>query len=208
VRKGLQFAAASISFLLIFAILAAAQPRYDAYFGMGTARDKSSQNYVDLLDAGTSSISPALNGTFGKFGGAVMLKPSLGFGAEVLLRFRQGDYAGAGYRPVFYDFNGIWTPSLGKYIMPEFQGGIGGLHMRFYDPTFPYYDYYTGQYTTYVGSSNHLQFHASAGLRIYIQPQVFLRPQVDYYWVRNNYWFKENGIPAYTLSIGYSFRGR
>jgi hypothetical protein len=208
VRKTLKWAAISISFLLTFEALAEAQPRFDVYFGMGTARDKSSQNYVDLFGTGTYLISPALDGTFGKFGGAVMLKPSLGFGGEVMLRFRQGDYAGAGYRPIFYDFNGIWTPSLGKNIMPEFQGGIGGLNMRFYDPTSPYYDYNSGRYSTYAGSSNHLQLHASAGLRIYLTPQVFLRPQVDYYWVKNNYWFKEKGLPAYTLSIGYSFRGR
>jgi hypothetical protein len=208
VQKILPFVAISVLFLILCAGFAQAQPRFDVYFGMGTARDDSSNAYTDLLGTGVYSISPALDGTFGILGGAVMLKPSLGFGAEVTLRFRQGDYGGAGYRPVFYDFNGIWTPGLGKRVMPEFQGGIGGLHMRFYDPTSPYYDYYSGQYTTYIGSSNHFQIHAAAGLRIYVTPRVFLRPQADYHWVKNNPWFKENGISAYTLSVGYSFSPR
>lgn len=203
-----RFMIAAASFLFLFTAFAEAQPRLDFYFGMGTARDESSLAYYDLLGTGIYSLSPPLDGTFGTFGGAIMLRPSLGFGAEVKLRFRQGDYGGAGYRPVFYDFNGIWTPRLGKYLMPEFQGGLGALHMRFYDPTSLYYDYYSGRFTTYIGSFNHLQLHAGAGLRIYIKPQIFLRPQVDYHWVRNNPWFKENWIPAYTLSIGYSLGER
>jgi hypothetical protein len=203
VLKGFRLAIASLFIMLLSAVIAEAQPRVDVYFGMGTARDESSNAYVDLFGTGSYSQTPALDGTFGVVGGAVMLKPSLGIGAEVKFRFRQGDYAGAGYRPVFYDFNGIWTPRLGKHIMPEFQGGLGGLQMRFYDPTSPYYDYYSGQYTTYAGSANHLQLHAGAGLRIFIAPRVFLRPQLDYHWVRNNQWFKNDGILAYTLSIGY-----
>ncbi len=202
--RDFRFAIVSIFFVLLSTAFAEAQPRFDVYFGMGTARDASTNTYVDLLGTGTYSLTPDLDGLFGKFGGGIMLKPSLGFGAEVTLRFRQGDYGGAHYRPVFYDFNGIWTPRLGERIMPEFQGGLGGLNMRFYDPLSSYYDYYTGQYTTFVGSSNHFQLHAGAGLRIYVTPNVFVRPQVDYHWVKNNVWFKDNGVLAYTLSVGYS----
>jgi hypothetical protein len=190
--------------LISFAVLAEAQPRFDVYFGMGTARDGSTHEYLDLLGTGVYSMSPDLGGAFGRFGGGLMLKPSLGFGGEVALRFSQGDYSGAGYRPILYDFNGIWTPRLSTRIVPEFQGGLGGLNMRFYDPTSPYYDYGTGRYSTYVGSSNHFQLHGGVGLRVYITPSVFIRPQVDYHWVRNNDWFKDNGILAYTLSVGYS----
>jgi hypothetical protein len=204
VQKCLHFAIPSISILILFASLAEAAPQFDVYFGMGTARDGSTDEYLDFFDTGVYSLSPALDGTFGMFGGGIRLTPSLGFGAEATVRFRQGDYGGAGYRPVLYDFNGIWTPSLGEYIMPEFQAGLGGLSMRFYDPTSLYYDFWNGRYTNYVGSSNHLQLHAGAGLRVYVTPRVFIRPQVDYHWVRNNRWFKDNGILAYTLSIGYS----
>jgi hypothetical protein len=204
VRKCLHFALIAISILILSAGFADAQARLDVYFGMGTARAGSSNEYFDLLDTGVYSISPALDGAFGKFGVGVMLTPNMGVGGEVTLRFRQGDYGGAGYRPVLYDFNGIWTPSLSDRVMPEFQGGLGVFDMRFYDPTYFYYDYWSGNYTNYAGSSRHLQLHAGAGLRIYVTPSIFIRPQVDYHWVRNNRWFKDKSIPAYTLSIGYS----
>ena len=43
-------------------------------------------------------------------GGGIMLTPRFGFGAEVSFKPRQSDYAGLGYRPMFYDFNGILHP--------------------------------------------------------------------------------------------------
>ena len=202
--KALRLTAVVASMLFLFTAFANAQARFDAYFGMGTARDGSTHQSIDFLGTGTPLPTPSLDGVFGTFGGAVMLKPSFGFGAQVSLRFRQGDYAGLGYRPIFYDFNGIWTPSLGKRIMPEFQAGFGGVNLRLYNPSTPYYDYNTGQYSTFVGSSNHLQLHAAAGLRIFVKPHIFVRPQIDYHWVRNMVEFSSNSVPAYSIAIGYS----
>ena len=133
-----------------------------------------------------------------------MFKPSFGVGGEVAVRFSQGDYSIYGYRPVFYDFNAIWTPSLGRYVMPEFQAGLGGVTTSFYDASSPYYDYYTGQYSTLAARSSHFQLHAGAGLRIYVKGRIFVRPQLDYHWVRNMWEFKSNSVPAYSLAIGWS----
>ncbi len=133
-----------------------------------------------------------------------MLKPSFGVGAEVAVRFRQGDFGTYGYRPVFYDFNAIWTPSLGRRIMPEFQGGLGGVRTSFYDASQPYYDYYTGKWSTLAGRSSHFQLHAGAGLRIYVKGRIFVRPQVDYHWVKNMWEFKSSSVPAYSLAVGWS----
>ena len=133
-----------------------------------------------------------------------MIKPSLGAGGEVSFRFAQGDYANTGYRPIFYDFNGIWMPSLGsKRIVPEFQGGLGGVNMRFYGGT-QYYDYNTGRYTNFAGSINHFQLHAEAGLRIYIKEHIFLRPTFDYHWVRNFNEFSGNSVIRISVAIGFS----
>jgi hypothetical protein len=181
-----------------------AQGGIDFYFGMGTIRDAAAEP-INLGD-GTFQERPAMGGVFGTVGGDVMVTPKLGVGVEVAFRFAQADYAsGYNYRPVFYDFNGIWAPVTGKHLfVPEFQGGLGGASLRFYGGT-PYYDYNTGQYTNFAGSSNHLQLHAGAGLRIYFSDRAFLRPQVDLHWVRNlNQEFKSNTAMAYSIAIGYS----
>lgn len=146
-----------------------------------------------------------MGGVFGTVGGALMLRPSLGVGGEVSFRFAQGNYAGLGYRPIFYDFNGIWLPTLGtKRVMPEFQGGFGGVSLRFYGGT-QYCSYYTGTCSNFAGSINHLQLHTGFGLRFYVKPNLFIRPQFDYHWVRNLNEFQRTSVLAYSIAIGYSF---
>lgn len=195
---------AVIAALFVCATFANAQ-RVDFYFGMGTARDASSNQLIDLSGSGNPQLTPAMGGVFGTLGGGATIKPSLGFGGEVSFRFRQGDYAGFGYRPIFYDFNGIFTPTLGtKRVMPEFQAGLGGVNLRFYGGS-QFCDQFTGRCSNFAGSSNHFQLHVSAGLRFYVKEHVFLRPQFDYRWVPNlNNEFKNNSILAYTIAIGLS----
>lgn len=191
------------SVLLCCAALANAQG-FNAYFGMGTARDGSTNQLVDLLGTGNPLPTTALGGVFGTIGGGVMIKPNLGAGAEVSFRFAQGDYANTGYRPIFFDFNGIWTPSLGSTkIVPEFQGGLGGVNMRFYGGT-QYYDYNTGRYTNFAGSFNHFQLHAEAGLRIYIKENIFLRPTFDYHWVHGFNEFTSDSVIRISFAVGIS----
>ena len=60
-----------------------------------------------------------------------MLTPHFGAGAEINWRAGQGDYAGVNYRPIFYDFNGIWQPIKTKRFVPEIQAGIGGVAVHF-----------------------------------------------------------------------------
>jgi len=193
-----------LSSVLVFGTALAHAQRFDAYFGMGTARVGSTNQLVDLLGTGDPMPTTALGGVFGTVGGGFMIKPSFGFGGEVTFRFAQGDYANTRYRPIFYDFNGIFTPSLGtKRIMPEFHGGLGAVSMRFYGGT-QYYDYNTGQYTNFAGAINHFQLHALAGLRIYIKENIFLRPTVDYHWVRNFNEFSGNSVTRFSLAIGFS----
>jgi hypothetical protein len=194
-----------LTFMTWFLIAAAhAETRFDAYFGLGTATVGSTHQSIDFLGSGVPLSTPSMDGLFGTFGGALMLKPSLGFGGQATLRFRQGDYAGLEYRPVFYDFNAFWTPRLANRIMPEFQSGLGGVNMRLYNPYYTYFNYDTGQYTNYAGSTNHFQFHASAGLRIFLTYRIFIRPTLDYRWVNNFTWFKSNHVPAYSIAVGYT----
>jgi hypothetical protein len=77
------------------------------------------------------------------------------------------------------------------------------MSLRFYGGT-QYYDYSTGRYTNFLGSTNHLQLHTGVGLRIYVTPNIFIRPQFDYHWVRNLQEFSSNSVPAYSVAIGFS----
>ena len=186
--------------------LANAQGRVDVYFGMGAAHDGIGPSQ-DLFGTGTSYVPNSMGGVFGTFGGGFMLKPSLGVGAEMSLRFAQGDYySGVGYRPIFYDFNGIWTPSFGtKRVMPEIQAGFGGLSLRFYSGP-QQYNYYTGSSSNFAGSFSHFQLHTGFGLRIYVKEHVFVRTQFDYHWVHGlSDQFKSDSVTAYTIAVGYSF---
>jgi hypothetical protein len=201
--KAIRFSVALASMFLCHAAFVSAQTRFDAYFGMGTA-SAGSNGLVTTNNAGALVTAPSLDGVFGTIGGAVMLKPSYGVGAQVSWRFTQADYLIYTYRPIFYDFNGIWTPSLGKRVMPEFQAGFGGASFRFYDASQPYYDYNTGRYSTFAGSSNHLQLHLAGGLRVFFKPHLFVRPQLDYHWVRNLNEFGSNSVPEFSVAIGYS----
>ncbi len=190
--------------MFILSSAASAQARFDVYFGMGTQRDSSTNQLVDLLGTGNPMLTGPMDGVFGTLGGGLMLTPTFGAGAEVSFRFAQGDYANTGFRPIFYDFNGIWTP-LGKSpIMPELQAGFGGVNLRFYGGT-QYYNYYTGTYSNFAGSINHLQLHASLGVRFYVKERLFLRPQFDYRWVRNlDDEFARQSVLGFSLAVGFS----
>ncbi len=190
--------------MLFFAAFANAQ-RVDAYLGLGTARDPSSNQLIDLFGTGTGAPTTALGGVFMTLGGGVMLKPSLGVGGEVSFRVAQQDYAGAGIRPIFYDFNGIFSPKIGtSRVMAELQGGLGGVNVRFYGGS-QFCDPYTGRCSNFAGSSNHFQLHLGAGIRFYVNERVFIRPQFDYHWVHSlTDLFKNDSVAAYSIAVGIS----
>ncbi len=182
-----------------------------AYFGMGTATDKSNGQEVDPP---LGDIGPRMGGLFGKFGADFMFRPKLGFGAEYTFKFSQGNYAGQeglNYRPTFYDFNAIYHPltGTGRRVVPELQGGLGGVDLKFYA---------TGQscittnvcqnLSQYLQSSNHFQLHGGAGVRLYVRGGIYVRPQIDIHWVHHLNEFGSDWVPEYGVAIGYTFGGR
>jgi hypothetical protein len=201
--KVLRLAIASSVLLFFVGSFASAQARFDGYFGIGSTQVGGTR-FLDPT-TGNTIPTPHMSGTFGTIGGGVMLQPSYGFGAQVSFRFTQGDYAGLGYRPIFYDFNGIYTPQINKIVVPEFQAGFGGVSIRFYDPTNPYVDYNTGRVSTFAFSSNHFQLHAAAGLRFKVRSHIYIRPQLDYHWVTNlTDQFGSNSVFGYSLAAVFS----
>ncbi len=205
-RSGLPLA------LVLFAgsITANAQS-FDAFFGVGTATDSSSNSLLDTFGTGNPYTTPKLGGTFGKAGVDFFFKPQFGVNAETDFRFSQGSYAGLTYRPTFYDFNFVWKPAAARFhrIAPVFEAGLGGMNLKFYQASTTC-DALAGcaSSTQYLEGSNHFQVHMSAGIRMYATHHIFFQPQVDAHYVNNLFQFGSNWVPEYGASVGYSFGER
>ena len=196
--------------LCLSSTLAHAQ-KFDAYAGVGTAIVSSSNQSINTFSDGNLFTTPGMGGSVGKLGGDIMLTPHFGVGGETDFRFSQTHYAGLNYRPVFYDFNGIWLPTAHRFkrVVPEFQGGLGAVNLKFYVPQTAC-DSFAGCSTssTFVESSNHFQVHMAAGIRFYATPHLFFRPQVDARYINNFFQFGSNWVPEYSASIGWTFGER
>jgi len=198
--------------LLAFALclgssLASAQ-NADVFFGVGTVIDSSNGQLVDTFGTGNPFTSPRLGGSFGKIGGDFMITKRFGFGAETDFKFSHAAYDGLLTRPVFYDFNGIYTPGVGRFsrIVPELQAGIGGVRMGFsYSSSScdPFGGCNTS--TSQVETSSHFQLHAAAAVRFYVTKHAFFRPAVDYRYVPNFFQYGRNSVPEFGAALGWSF---
>jgi len=183
----------------------------DVFFGVGTATAPTSNTLIDPFDTGNPYTTPRMGGTFGKAGADFFFTPQFGIGAETDFRFSQGAYAGLTYRPTFYDFNGFWKPLAGKSkrIQPVIQVGLGGMNLKFFESNSAC-DVLAGcsTATQYLESSNHLQVHMAAGLRLYATNHLFIQPQVDAHYVPNLFQFGSDWVPEYGASLGWSFGER
>jgi hypothetical protein len=205
----------NITLALCFGVLAGAPlmmaqiPQGNVYIGLGTATDSSNGQALDVFGTGNSISTPKINGLFATVGGGFMLTNHFGAGAEINWRAGSGDYAGLNYRPVFYDFNGIWQPIKTKRFVPEVQAGIGGVHLGF-SANQQECSLIIGCSTVSLGSesSNHFQTHFAVAARLYVTPHIFLRPAVDAHWVNNFFQFGSDWVPEYTMGLGYSFGGQ
>jgi hypothetical protein len=188
--------------------LAAQIPQANVYFGLGTATDTSNGQALDIFGTGVPINTPKLTGLFATVGGGVMLTDHFGAGAEVNWRAGQGNFSGVNYRPIFYDFNGIWQPVKTKRFVPEIQAGIGGVAVHF-NANSTQCNSLIGCQNVSLGaeSSSHFQVHGAAAVRLYLTSRVFLRPAVDLHYVNNFFQFGHNLVPEYSMGIGYSFGG-
>jgi hypothetical protein len=175
------------------------------YFGLGTAIDRSSGKAIDTFGNGTLYNTPRMAGLFGSIGGDWAFWQHWGIGFRTSFRGK-GNYAGLDYRPLFYDFDTTYEPlGISRRIVPEFQGGLGGLNLRFYESQ--NCDAFAGcsNANSYLESSNHFQLHFSAGLRVYVKDGLFISPEFDGHWVKNFFQFGGDFVPEYGVAIGYTF---
>lgn len=200
------------------------------YFGLGSANDSAgtSINTVDpvtgavvtcpsgnLFDSFTGNCEPGptIGGVFGVFGVDFMFRPHLGVNGEYAFRFAQANYLPAAalkFRPGFYDFNAVYEPVSGKRIVPLVVGGIGGARIALYQSQTVSITGITTNFSYPAGlNANHFQVHGGVGVKLYVKPSLFIKPQFDIHYVTHlTDQFGRDWVPQYTVAVGYTFGER
>lgn len=216
-------------FLLLFCIqFANAQSGFDLNVGFGAAQDKA-LGLVDLTTLNTCASAgsancgntPSLNDFVIGVGGNLMLWKHFGVGAEAkfqparkdYLVFQQQSTGGFGdvlqNRVTLFDFNGILQPVATKKAALQFQGGIGGANVKFYEHLSSNSSVLgNSNQTQFFGSSNHFQVHGGVGAQFYLTDHIFIRPQFDVHYVHNFSQYGRNLVTSEMVWIGYSIGDR
>ena len=171
----------------------------DAMLGFGTIMSSGS-----TACGANSCVIPEKGGLYPSISGDVIFHKRVGFNFEASWRARQGNYAGLGipFRPILFDFNGVYQPHLSKKVGVDLMGGIGWQSTRFYgyQPTSNCV-YFGACYT----SSNHFLVDVGGGIRYYVRGHVFVRPEAHFYHIVNNTAdFSSNNLVRVGASIGYT----
>lgn len=194
-RKLIAFAA------LVFALTLTVQAQQASIFvGAGGVKGTS----VNDSAIGNPDVG---GGTFLNVGGQFLLHKQFGIEGEIAWRAHQNLYQGyLPFRPLFYDFNALYSPSLGKSAALDLMAGLGAESIRIYTGQTTCSPY-TGSCTNYT-SSNHFMGHFGAGVRLFVHGGFFIRPEAHLYLVRNNVEFSSGHAVRLGASIGYTFGER
>jgi hypothetical protein len=209
-----------ISILLLFCIpIAAAQGSATVSIGFGTNQDKSNGYGINQLttDPCTPAVdnpdcltNPGLHGFFLGFGADVLPWKHAGFGLDVSFLPAKGNYGPMKFRQTFYDFNAIYMPVNEKRVVVKMKGGIGGARTGLsIDQTYCVGTVICQSDTYALGSANHFQLHAGAGVEIYVTKNVFLRPEFNFRHITNfTEEFGKNNVWGGMLWLGARTRNR
>jgi hypothetical protein len=196
---------AAVSGFLVSASAAFGQ-QMDLAFGVGTVTAPSASSA-----SGKYSPQSLSGGAYPAFSGDVLFfKKQFGINGEVAWRASEAKYypfqnpfiGPQPYRPIFFDFNGIWVPQVSKRAAPELMAGIGGEDVRFYQQFFSCSYFGCTNYT----ATTHFMGHFSGGLRLYVFGNFFVRPEAHLYLIHNNFEFSSGRATRFGVSIGYSLR--
>lgn len=183
----------------LFSQAAAHAQQFDATFGVDTITAPST-NVSSTFLSSTQSIS---GGAYPIFTADYLFKKNYGIQAEVSWRASRNLYLGfEPFRPIFFDFNGIYAPRVAKYFAPELTAGIGAESVRFYQNSFNCS--FFGGCTNYV-TSTHFLGDFGGGLRLYVHGNFFVRPEAHLYLIHNNVEFSSGHAVRYGVSVGYTF---
>jgi hypothetical protein len=200
-RKLALISSAFIVAFLAFASFAHAQ-QIDVAVGAGTLlstkNTSASLAYLPAAEKG---------GTYPSFSADVIFKNRFGFSAELTTRARYGLYNGyQQFRPILYDFNGLYAPRVGKRTGVDLMAGMGGQSVLFYGQVYNQYGNcnYAGTCVNRV-NSNHLLVHLGGGIRYSVWRNFFVRPEAHFYRILNNTDFHSGNVLRVGASLGYTF---
>jgi hypothetical protein len=186
--------------LFFVASLAQAQ-QADAMLGFGTIMSSGSNSCATSVSP--TCVGPEKGGLFTNIGFDVILRKRIGFGFDASWRTKQGLYNGEQlYRPILFDFNGVYQPRISKKVGADLMGGIGWQTTRFYG-----FQYTTNclSFGSCYTSNNHFLVDVGAGIRYYAYGHLFIRPEVHVYHILNNTdVFTNNNVVRVGASIGYT----
>jgi len=214
--------------LLLGSVDAVRAQGVSAYFGLGSATDSAGKpinqfdstgapcpagQFSDVPFAAGCEPGGTMGGVFGVFGVDFMFLPHLGVNGEYAFRFAQANFlpnAGLKMRPGFYDFNIVYEPVSGLRIVPIVEGGIGGAKMTLYVTQQCTIAGINCTYNVPAGvNANHFQVHGAVGVKLYVRPSLFIKPQFDiHYVIHLTDQFGRDWVPEYTVSVGYTFGER
>jgi hypothetical protein len=183
--------------LLLLAGIAQAQ-EFDVGFGVNTMLAPSAS--TNSNGYATQSLKGGAYPVVGAYG---IFHKHFGLGGEIAWKASQGLYQGyQPYRPLFFDFNGVYAKPVSKHIGVEAMAGIGAETIRFYQ------NYYTCNFVTCTNysSSTHFLGHFGAGLKYYFYGNFYIRPEAHVYLINNNIEFSSPWAARVGASIGYTFR--
>ena len=146
-------------------------------------------------------------GAYPGFSGDVLFWHNLGFGAEVFWRGAQsGNFqeSGLNFRPVFYNFNAVYSAKLAPHIAAELDGGIGALDTHILGCNPITQNLCTG--SVLYGTSTHFDADFGGGLKLYVAKGFFIRPEARFYIINNNADYSSNHASRIGASIGYTFK--
>jgi hypothetical protein len=207
---------------LACAPFANAQAGFDVGVGFGGSRAPAAKQGIDTnlnncaIGSAGCQATPDLNSFMMGFRFDLMAWDKFGVGVQYNFEPGRQDYVtfpatnnfsyALQSRVAFYDFNGILAPIKTQKVHVKLSGGIGGAQIKFYESGSSTTGLTgTQRYTQYFGSSNHFQAHAAAGIQIYpTGGNWFIRPEVDYHYVRNLTQFGSNNVIRYSVWLGYT----
>ncbi len=207
-----------LSLLFLGSPFASAQKSVDLSLGLGrafldsgeygifnTTSPYAFQSCTPGMGDSSCIATPSLDGLFLGLGGNVMLSEHFGIGAQFNFQPAKGDYGPLEYRQSFYDFNGIYAPLNNDRLALELQGGLGGAKTGFsYSQTSCIGTALCSSSSESLGSSNHFQLHAGAGLKMFLTESIFIQPQFDLHYVTNfTDQFGGNTVPRASIWIGF-----
>jgi hypothetical protein len=202
--RKLAFLATVLAFFILPNLASAQQG--DAMIGFGTTLAPGADECGFNATSGQINC-PEKGGLYPNLSADVIFHKRYGIGFDAVWRGGQGNFDGLGvpYRPILFDFNGVYQPRISKKTGLDLMGGIGWQTTRFYgyEPTSSCV-YFGACYT----SSDHFLVDVGAGLRYYVWGHVFVRPEAHYYHILNNSdVFTSGDILRVGASIGYTIGG-